>query len=147
MLLNSDNLREIDLGTLDTSNWSLANRMFKGCDDLETIIFKATESWRLLSLEEMFSGCTRIKNVDLQDIVPDGSSISNMEYMFLNCYSIEDLDLSTFNIDIGAETTRAFLGCSRLFEVMDYIGMPINEQSVELIMSQLLDDDNSSNSV
>ena len=134
-------LKVIDLGILNTSNWSNADRMFGDCRQLETIIFKATESWRLLSVYEMFSGCNALRNVNLPDMIPDGSSIETMGYMFACCRNLKYLDFSTFNITGDTSLDRAFCDCPELYGNMDYIKMPSNSQSADLIMGQLLGDD------
>ena len=144
MFRDSHGLMFVDIGDFETSNLSVASRMFRDCSELETVIFRSTETWRLLQVDEMFSGCKKLKNIDLPAIIPDGSSLRRAEYMFINCYNLSYLDFSAFNINDNTITVSAFRNCTNLFKYMDDLKMPENEQSAELIASQLLSDDQNS---
>lgn len=141
MFSGNKNIKLIDLGNMNTNNWSSAYGMFRNCVSLEKVVMRSSSTWRLLDTGEMFNQCEKLTDIDLPAIIPDGTSLINTEYMFSRCSSLECLDLSTINIDIYTSTGRMFYKCHKLFENMDNLTKPSDPLSLSLIASQLLYDD------
>lgn len=137
MFINNKHLKLIDLGDMNTSNISSMYGMFKNCDSLEKIIMRSSDTWRLIDVGEMFNFCNSLTEIDLPDIIPDGSSIYNMTYMFSGCLSLKKLNLSTLNISRSTVTTRSFFECMELSDRIYDITRPSNERSWEMLRPEI----------
>lgn len=141
MFRGNKNIKLIDLGDINTNNWSTAYGMFQDCTSLEKVIMRSSSTWRLLDVGEMFNRCEKLTDIDLPAIIPDGSSLISTEYTFSRCSSLEYLDLSTMNIDKYTSTGRMFYKSPKLLKNMDNLRKPSNLLSISLIIAQMLDDD------
>lgn len=129
------------LPAVDISSWSLQNTenasgLFSECKSLETVNLGnlGIKEGVLKSLGATFSGCEKLKNIDVSSFKTsavttfnstfrncksleslnvsgwDTSSATTMTKMFLNCESFKDLDLSSFRTPNVATTTYMFSG-------------------------------------
>ena len=129
MFVNNKYLKLIDLGNMNTDNISSMYGMFKNCKSLEKIIMKSSSTWRLINVGEMFNFCGSLTDIDLPAIIPDGSSIYDMTYMFSGCKSLKKLNLSTMNISGSTVVTRAFSWCMGLSDKTCDLIRPSNKYS------------------
>ena len=63
-------------------------------------------------LKERFSGCDRLREVDLSKL--ETSSVADMNFMFNDCSSLKALDLSNWNLGNTTNICGMFNGCSSL---------------------------------
>lgn len=67
------------------------------------------------NLMERFSGCTRLKDVDLSKI--ETSGVQDMNFMFNECSSLKTLELSNWNLGKTTKICGMFNDCSSLKSV------------------------------
>lgn len=137
MFSNNEHLKLIDLGNMNTDNVSSMYGMFKNCKSLEKVIMKSSSTWRLLDVAEMFNYCSSLVEINLPDIIPDGSSIYDMTYMFSGCRSLKTLNLCTMNVNSEAMVTRAFYRCIKLSNEIGDLIRPSNENSWALLRPEV----------
>lgn len=90
LFFNCSNLVTADIGNLDTSSLSDADRMF--------------------------AGCNKLASLDLSGL--NTSSVTSMAYMFQNCSTLKSLDVSGFDTGNAAELNNMFDGCTGLTELI-----------------------------
>lgn len=90
--------------------------MFKGCSSLTSIDLSSFSSELLTSMLQAFDGCTAVTEIKFGDNFT-ASSVSNMNYLFLNLTSLKELDLSKFVTTSLTTMIQTFTGCSNLSEL------------------------------
>lgn len=114
-------LTEINISNFDFTNVSTVRGMFQGCSALKQIVFP-TSSFEIRNhdLSHMFDGCSSLVNLNNFNTISIGYP-SNMESMFANCTSLQEVSLSIINnddIDNSLYNTsslrRMFQNCSSL---------------------------------
>ena len=88
-------LVSIDLSNFDASTITDLDRMFYGCDSLESINFLNFNTSLVTYMMSMFNGCGSLKSIDLSSF--NTSLVKNMGFMFNMCISLTSLNLSHFN--------------------------------------------------
>lgn len=122
MLFDSyENMEDIDLSPIDTSNVTTFNQMFNGdrklkkldfshfntskvtnmswmftsCESLEELDLSSFNTKNVISMNLMFAGAKSLKKLNLTSF--DTSNVTGMQSMFKEVRNIESLDLSSFN--------------------------------------------------
>lgn len=67
---------------------------------------------QVINMSYMFKECVSLENLDLSYF--ETSNVTDMSYMFYGCGSLENLDLSSFNTSNVANMEMMFGGCSTL---------------------------------
>lgn len=75
-------------------------------------MIKLTDTGRVMDMNHMFDGDSRLLSVDLSDA--DTSYVNDMSGMFNGCSNITALDLSSFNTENLMSANEMFYGCSKL---------------------------------
>ena len=89
-----EHIESIDFSNFDLSLVTSFNKIFNGCNTLQSIKFSNNIS-SILDLRYMFAGCSSLKSIDLSDF--DTSSLLHFEGMFFGCQSLKSINLSNFN--------------------------------------------------
>lgn len=90
-------ITELDVSTFDTSKVTNMGYMFSGMDKLKTL--KLGENFKTsnaTTMENMFSGLYSIQSLDVSSF--DTTSLLNAKNMFYDCRSLTTLDLSNFEM-------------------------------------------------
>ena len=93
--------------------------LFKDCTGIQTITFEEgieIVSYNGFSTNNMFSGCTSLTTINGLENV-NMSNVSDMNYMFFNCSSLNRLDLSMINVDNVTSMQSMFAGCTSLISL------------------------------
>ena len=69
----------------------------------------------LTNMSYMFYNCSSLKELNLSSF--NTNQVTNMSYMFDNCSSLKQLDLSSFNTNQVNDMRRMFNNCSSLIEL------------------------------
>lgn len=102
MFFESRNLKKVNIEQLNTSNVTTMYCMFSGCYALETLDLSGFNTRKVTNMDNMFQNCTNLKSIKFGENF-DTSNLTSMYYMFDNSYSLETLDLTSFN------TSKVFL--------------------------------------
>lgn len=95
--------------------------MFSGLTELESIVFKNTDTSNVTDMCHMFSDCTALKSLDLSGF--DTKKVTDMESMFEGCTSLESLIVKGENFSTANVTNMydMFYGCENL-QILDLSG-------------------------
>lgn len=88
---------------------------FTGGSNILEVIHMCNIS-ELTSFEKMFYGCLNLTNIR-DDYKWDTSNITNMYYMFNNCRSLTELDVSNWNTSNVTDMNRMFYNCDVLTDL------------------------------
>ena len=125
------------LSELDLSGWTLPNKMsnirkmFARCNKLKQL--KGIENWNVESVEypeDMFVGCTLLKELDLSKWKLKPRSTIRM---FSNCYSLETIgNVSNWDFSDNLNTTDMFNGCRKLILDMSMLTMNVSVTKIRM---------------
>lgn len=88
-------------------------QMFYACDQVTGVKFINFVSQHVQSMECMFWGCSRLKNIEGLSTF-NTKSTKNMSGMFHDCRSLKNINLSSFNTKSNKNLSRMFQGCRAL---------------------------------
>ena len=90
MFYNCNNLTELDLSNLDTSNVTNMSYMFSNCNSLNEINWlNAWDTSNVTDMWWMFNGCSSLTQLDVSSW--DTSNVTNMGYMFGNMTNLNTI--------------------------------------------------------
>ncbi len=103
---------------LDVSNWNMSNaenisNMFEKCESLKEIDLSGWNTSSIHALNGLFGFCYNLEYINGFDHL-DISNISEFDYVFEYCKSLNSIDLSKFDFSKIKNANRAFRGCSSL---------------------------------
>lgn len=107
------------LSKLDCSNWNTSgifnwNNAFLACNGL--VSFKAPSgNINSISLANLFNSCYSLEELDLSGW--NVSAVQNMSGMFSSCFSLRYLNLTGWNISAVTNATNMFTNCSALDKI------------------------------
>lgn len=106
----------IDLSEFDTSKVVSMSSMFSNCWELQEVNFGNNFTTRNTgNLCRMFKNCTSLRNV--AGLKLDLGAALMINYMFLNCHYLEEIDLSATRFAQGVTAQGMFYGCNMLKRV------------------------------
>ena len=104
------NLKAIDFGgCFDTSHVTSMDRMFAGCDSLESLDISCFDTANVTNMHSMFWDCDSLTQLDLSGL--DTSKVTDMGQMFWGCDSLTQLDLSGFDTSNVTDMSGMFSCC------------------------------------
>jgi len=80
--------------------------------NIESIDFSNFNVPGIISLKNIFNGCSSLKSVNFNNLNTD--SVLNMDFMFCGCSSLTSIDLSGFNTQLVTTMESMFQDCSEL---------------------------------
>ena len=111
-----ENVENMDLTYLDTSQVTDMRYMFYGCQNLVYIIFGTKwNTSQVTNMYMMFCDCNNLTSLDLSNF--DTKRVENMNTMFWDCSSLTSLDVSNFDTSQVTNMGQMFLGCKELVEL------------------------------
>ena len=90
-------------------------KLFKDCNNIESIDFKKFYRNNINNMCYMFSGCSSLKRLNISNF--NTSNVTNMQYMFDRCSSLKQLDLSNFNTKNVKDMNNMFRECRSLIKI------------------------------
>lgn len=103
---------------LHATNATSLKQMFDGCEQLESLPLRISDTESVINMSYMFRGCKKL-NKDLTGMANyfQLKNVTNLTGMFKNCSSVEKLDLVTFDTRNVTNMSEMFSGCSSLKEL------------------------------
>lgn len=96
-----------------TETLTTMERMFQLCAGLEDLdVLENFDTSNATSMEYMFLCCESVKNINFSKF--NTSKVTNMADMFQGCASLETLDLSMFDVSKVTAMNNMFSGCTNL---------------------------------
>ena len=94
---NCKNIKTIDFSHFDSSQVTVASRLFDGCSSLESVIFGNFYGSKVTTIQYMFASCSKIKSIDLSWLTGESLDEGGIAGLISNCYSLISIDLSKLN--------------------------------------------------
>ena len=145
MFYGCGQLEQLDLSGWDTSSVTTTYHMFADCNNLTSVKFTGWNTPNLTNMDGMFNDCHSLVSVDLSDLDTqnvedmsqlfescwslkevkgmekwDTSKVWDFDQFFLNCTSIEVIDLSMLDSSAATQTSTMFQSCTSLKTI--YVG-------------------------
>lgn len=105
------------LDYLNTSEVENMREMFSNCTSLEALDLSSFNTEKVTDMYAMFGGSTNLRSIKLPKGFI-GSSVTNLNAMFVNCTSLTELDLSGSNSENVKDMSEMFNGCSALSKLV-----------------------------
>ena len=107
-------LKELNLCNFNTSNVIYMNDMFYECSSLRTLYFDKYRPLLLFCKKDLTYDDSTFKS---KNNYWNTNNVINMSYMFYNCKSLEELNLSQFDTSKVIDMSYMFYKCSSLNEL------------------------------
>lgn len=115
MFYNCQDLTELDISSLDTSNVIDMENMFYYCNGLIELDVSNFDTNNVTNMKNMFYRCTKLQKLDLSNF--NTSKVTDMTYMFNYCENLQELDVSNFDTSNVTNMYYMFYGCSGLTKI------------------------------
>ena len=103
----------VDLSGIITKNITTIATMFKGCSNLETVIFGDNfNTYKATNMGDLFRYDTKLVHVDFGNL--NTSTMENMAGVFSGCTSLTEIDISSFVSSHITSVREMFYECSSL---------------------------------
>ncbi len=113
MFRNCSGLTELDVSNFDTGKVIDMNGIFWSCINLTEIDVSHFNTSSVENMNRMFNGSTGLKKIiGLENF--NTENVDNMGLMFWGCSSLEELDLTSFDISGVTTFENMFSGCKNL---------------------------------
>ena len=97
---------------LSTNNVKNMNEMFSGCSQIKSLDLSKFNTSKVENMSGIFKKMTSLEILNLSTF--DTKNVVNMEGMFDSCSSLKELDLSSFNIENVIKIDNMFSNCINL---------------------------------
>ena len=105
----------ISVKACDTEKVTNMESMFSGCSSLKELDLNNFNTTKVAKMKYMFYYCSSLKNLNIRNF--NTTNVTNMFYMFFECSSLTELDLKSFNTKNVTNMGSMFSGCSSLKEL------------------------------
>lgn len=105
----------IKVDYLDTSNVITMENMFSGCTNLTYVDASNWDTSKVRYMNNMFCNCYNLTDLDVSSF--DTSNVGSMENMFSNCYNLTELNVSNFDTSNVSNMKYMFNGCHNLTDL------------------------------
>lgn len=106
-----DNIED-EIELVWTNKSTYCNSMFRGMRDIIEIDFSQFDSSDVTDMQYMFTNCISLQNINLNNLNTD--NVENMGYMFYNCRSLTSLNVSNFDTSKATTMEVMFAYCISL---------------------------------
>jgi len=110
-----ENMTEIDLTGVDTSNVTSMNGMFYYCHSLEALDVSGFDTSNVTDMSHMFCYCTELQEADVSNF--NTSRVTDMSNLFENCKSLTVIDVSGFDTSNVTDMSSMFSLCASVKEL------------------------------
>lgn len=110
------NVKEIDLSNLDMRDVEDMYSMFEGCSSLTSVKFPSTfQNNSVTDMSYLFINCKSLESINLENM--SSNKLTNIQGMFQGCVSLKKLNLSNFNTDKVVNMEDLFYDCESLTDL------------------------------
>ena len=113
MFQNFTNLISIDMSGWDTSRVEKMQWLFENCNSLTELDLSWWDTSKVTTIQSLFNGCTNIKMIKWIENF-NTEEVSNMYWVFFNCKSIIELDLSWWDTSKVTRMRQMFQDAQKL---------------------------------
>ena len=114
-MFSGSGIEHADIGSWDTGKVTNMRGMFQNATNLVGVNMANLNLSKVTDFYSMFNGCTALKDTNFDNLVLNTTmAIQSMEMMFMNCSSLEELDLTSWDTKKVANMQQMFFGCTNL---------------------------------
>ena len=142
MFYKCEKLRKLNLKNFKMNNVTSMRAMFFGCNALEDLNFLIFDTSNVIQMNDLFYDCSSLKELNIynkngiydekdvkiiHDMYPDlgelnifnfnTSKVTDMAFLFNNCYSLKKFHLINFDTSHVKVMNRIFFGCKLLVDI------------------------------
>ena len=142
MFYNCKKLTKLNLKNFNMNNVVSMKAMFCGCNSLEDLDFLIFDTSNAIEMNDLFFNCSSLKELNIynkngiydekdvkiiHDMYPDlgelnifnfnTSKVTDMAFLFNNCYSLKKFHLINFDTSHVKVMNRIFFGCKLLVDI------------------------------
>lgn len=115
LMNNFENIKEVDIKNLVTSEVVNMQYAFNGCSSLKKINTDKLDTSKVTNMSSMFTNCTNLESVDLSKL--NTEKVTDMSGMFFKCSNLKSIDLSNFNTSKVTNMGHMFGDCNGLTKI------------------------------
>ncbi len=109
-------IRELDLRHLTVNKVTTFESLFNTCKNIKQINLTGWKTNSLTNLSAAFDSCFSLREIkDIENFITD--KVTSFYYLFSNCRSIKELDLTKWNTEKVTSLACCFNGCHSLKEL------------------------------
>ena len=113
MFSKCSSLKELNVSNFNTTNVTTIANMFNHCENLETLDLRSFNTANLTTMYRAFGSCYKLENILISEKF-DTDRVTDMSWMFTDCFALESLDMSGFNTSSLKNMSNMFNGCVNL---------------------------------
>ena len=113
MFSKCSSLKELNVSNFNTTNVTTIANMFNHCENLETLDLRSFNTANLTTMYRAFGSCYKLENILISEKC-DTDRVTDMSWMFTDCFALESLDMSGFNTSSLKNMSNMFNGCVNL---------------------------------
>ena len=113
---NCNNLTYVNMNNWIDNGVTHTGYMFYNCSSLRTIDMENWDKTNLSNITSMFSGCSSLTTIKgVENLI--GPKVQIGDYIFYNCSSLTEIDVSGWDVSNVVYGYSVFAGCSSLTEL------------------------------
>ena len=89
--------------------------MFSGCSSIKTICVDNIYTSNVTTVKGMFNKCSSLRSVNLVNFIT--SSVIDFSFMFFECNELRTIDVSSFDTSDAIDMSFMFYGCKKLYSL------------------------------
>ena len=97
---------------LNTASSTSMQQMFSGCTRLQSLDLSTFSTDRVTNMSGMFSGCANLSSLDLSRF--NTAKVTNMSALFNACAALTSIDVGGFNTALVSNMSEMFTDCAAL---------------------------------
>lgn len=118
MFTYCDVLKKVDSKNCVFSSSTSFQSMFYGCNSLETVDVSNWDASNVTTTSTMFGYCHKVNGLDFSKWkLGSSGGLTSISQMFINCYSLEEVDISSFNTSNVTSFYQLFNNCFMLKKI------------------------------
>lgn len=116
MFNECSSLTEIDLSSFITNNVTDMASMFRQCGSLVSVNLMNFNFENMQKFNSLFNGCSSLTTIISNGFITS-NKLTQIAYMFKDCSSLTNVDISGLNCDNVSVSRGTFMNCSLLAEI------------------------------
>ena len=116
MFNECSSLTEIDLSSFITNNVTNMTSMFRQCGSLVSVNLMNFNFENVQKFNSLFNGCSSLTTIISNGFITS-NKLTQIAYMFKDCSSLTNVDISGLNCDNVSVLRGTFMNCSSLTEI------------------------------
>ena len=105
-------VRHLDLSEFNGKSLTSMREMFKGFEDLQSLVLSGLDTSRVTDMHALFYKCLHLRSLDLTGL--DTSQVTDMGWMFSRCRYLQELEVSHLDTGRVTDMNNMFDNCTRL---------------------------------